>query len=414
MTHRDVDRAVVDWLVGQEHRAGYLDDVLAVTSRTRQRSAWSFPGRWIPVDLTLRRVELPRSLQYLALLALLVLVATIILTIAGSSRELPAPFGPAANGLVAHGSPDGDIVTTDLATGQARRLVEGAATDASPAFSRDGTQVAFIRGVEGGVALYAVAVEGGEPRRLTTSAFPEINDEFAWSPDGSKIAFIAAGRALVVATAGTATPLELPRADAHTIDAVTWRPPNGAQLLIRGIADDGIRLYLVGVDGASAIAVTEPVDANVDEFVYIFPAFDPTGTRLIAQAEFPGGLVVLRLDPAGSQVLESTTVRVPAGFRTAFAPRLSPDGTRVAMAVFDRYVGHIAVAPLDDLADPVVTGPAFGNTSWGYDWSPDGTGILFWRTDSDFAWIFDPAGGEPQPLVLKGARDLDWQRVHAP
>ena len=31
----------------------YRDDVVRQTARTRQRPAWTFPERWLPVDLTM-------------------------------------------------------------------------------------------------------------------------------------------------------------------------------------------------------------------------------------------------------------------------------------------------------------------------------------------------------------------------
>ena len=42
------------------HFPEYFDDVVAVTSRTRQRPAWTFPGRWIPmVDVASQHVRVP-------------------------------------------------------------------------------------------------------------------------------------------------------------------------------------------------------------------------------------------------------------------------------------------------------------------------------------------------------------------
>ncbi|HEY8635825.1 MAG TPA: hypothetical protein VIL81_01060, partial [Candidatus Limnocylindrales bacterium] len=57
----------------------YRDEVLAAAVRTRQRPAWTFPGRWLPMDITTRTIpvtRLPwRQLGILALIALLLAVA---------------------------------------------------------------------------------------------------------------------------------------------------------------------------------------------------------------------------------------------------------------------------------------------------------------------------------------------------
>ena len=81
----------------------YFDDILAVTSRTRQRPAWTFPGRWIPMaDISRQRAIAPavpwRALGVLVTILLVVLLA--VATIVGSQRRLPTPFGPARNGSV--------------------------------------------------------------------------------------------------------------------------------------------------------------------------------------------------------------------------------------------------------------------------------------------------------------------------
>jgi dipeptidyl-peptidase-4 len=72
-----------------------------------------------------------------------------------------------------------------------------------PQFSRDGTQVGFVRGGE----LWVCPVAGGEPRKLTTGAEDGLTNGLAefiaqeeldqdrgywWSPDGSRIAYICA------------------------------------------------------------------------------------------------------------------------------------------------------------------------------------------------------------------------------
>ena len=98
----------------------YIDDVLSTTARRRQRPSWAFPGRWLPVEIATTRVpttRLPwRQLGVLALLA--VLIGTMIAVYVGTrAPKLPAPFGPADNGLVAL-QRDGDLYVVDPQTGQ--------------------------------------------------------------------------------------------------------------------------------------------------------------------------------------------------------------------------------------------------------------------------------------------------------
>jgi DNA-binding winged helix-turn-helix (wHTH) protein/tricorn protease-like protein len=82
-----------------------------------------------------------------------------------------------------------------LDTAERRRLTSAPAVsvgDESPAFSPDGTMIAFARLVGGAKDIYLVPVAGGEPKRLT---FEDIvrpgsfTDGLAWTPNGREIVF---------------------------------------------------------------------------------------------------------------------------------------------------------------------------------------------------------------------------------
>lgn len=76
----------------------YIDDVLATTAQRRQRPTWTFPERWLPVELVTSRAPVARmpwrQLGVLALIALL-LAAAIVGYVASQQARLTAPFGPA-------------------------------------------------------------------------------------------------------------------------------------------------------------------------------------------------------------------------------------------------------------------------------------------------------------------------------
>ncbi len=104
-----------------------------------------------------------------------------------------------------HISPDGKWVAFVLATpdkeanrnasniwlipaaGGATKQLTNSGHDNSPRWSPDGKRVAFISSRDGESQIYFVAVEGGEPTRLTNA--PSGVDNFLWTPDGKSLAF---------------------------------------------------------------------------------------------------------------------------------------------------------------------------------------------------------------------------------
>jgi len=70
-----------------------------------------------------------------------------------------------------------------------RQMTNGKAQDITPEFSPDGKSIAFLSDRSGKVQLYQMPVDGGEAHQLTD--LKQNLGGFAWSPDGSKIAFSA-------------------------------------------------------------------------------------------------------------------------------------------------------------------------------------------------------------------------------
>ncbi|ADB33932.1 beta-lactamase [Kribbella flavida DSM 17836] len=75
------------------------------------------------------------------------------------------------------------------AGGEARRLTRGT-SDRAPAWSPDGTKLAFLRAQDGPPQLWLLPADGGEPEQLTT--LPLGAGTPSWSPDGERIAFSSA------------------------------------------------------------------------------------------------------------------------------------------------------------------------------------------------------------------------------
>ena len=89
----------------------YLEAAIERASSRPQRPAWTFPGRWLPMQISTSAAPVARvpwrQIGVLALLGILIAVAAF--AVAGSRRTVPAPpFGLASNGVIAV-ERDGDI-----------------------------------------------------------------------------------------------------------------------------------------------------------------------------------------------------------------------------------------------------------------------------------------------------------------
>ncbi len=76
--------------------------------------------------------------------------------------------------------------TVPTAEGAPRRLTQGI-DDTSPAWSPDGTRLAFLRADDGPAQVWLLPVDGGEPQQATW--LPLGAGAPVWSPDGSRLAF---------------------------------------------------------------------------------------------------------------------------------------------------------------------------------------------------------------------------------
>jgi hypothetical protein len=87
----------------------YRDDIVGRYATTRQRPAWTFPERWLPMDIAARR-SLASTVAWrpiAVVLALLLLLLGAFLAIRiGSEPRLPAPYGLAANGQIVYSEND--------------------------------------------------------------------------------------------------------------------------------------------------------------------------------------------------------------------------------------------------------------------------------------------------------------------
>jgi len=83
--------------------------------------------------------------------------------------------------------PTSNIWLVPVAGGEPRRLTTAQAADGSPAWSPDGSRIAFVskRGGDKAAALYVIRTDGGEAEKILELPFPLSHPR--WMPDGQRV-----------------------------------------------------------------------------------------------------------------------------------------------------------------------------------------------------------------------------------
>jgi Tol biopolymer transport system component len=408
--NESMDRALADWLrEGPEQgpREG-LERALAATRRTSQRPGWSFPERWLPMQLTMQRMPAMRPAFYLALIALLAVALLVALLFVGSQRRLPPPYGPAGNGLVAYDA-DGSIYVAQSDGSQARRIEGGLGYDVSPSFSRDGTRLAFWSLPYRGAAearLFVADGNGSSPARQVTPDARQtgwLGAAPAWSPDGREIYFVGVTTVprltypeglVAAATDGSAVRRV---GDAHPSSPATVSP-DGSWLAYRNDDSGQSVLTVIGPDGTGARPLVD-ASAGSDAFQSVWWSAD--GQRLVYHRE--GRVEVVGLDGSITPISRPGEV--------ASYPSWSPDGRLIAYDTEDDSGHEIVVANADGTGHRDL-----GRGGCMMHWSPDSTYLFGYTSDCFSAHLTRIPVDDPSAAIvfdLPGAIEgvSAWQRV---
>lgn len=240
------------------------------------------------------------------------------------------------------------------------RLTSG--SDASPAWSPDGTRIAFSSFRDGNWEIYVMHADGQNQQRLTQSG-GEVDRAPAWSPDGTRIAFSSE-------------------------------------------RDGNSDIYVMNADGTNKVRLTEHAAIDAD------PAWSPDGNRIAFTSHresFPA-IWVMNADGTGATRLTSNNLGDSQ-------PTWSPDGKRIAFAArttSNRYAVYLMNADGSDRARfaedyDMVADPA---------WSPDGRQIAFTGANFNCGWYYyycytaieiASVSGSRYEFPIIGAREPAWR-----
>jgi dipeptidyl aminopeptidase/acylaminoacyl peptidase len=399
----------------------YRDEVLAAATRTRQRPAWTFPGRWLPMADIATRPSIVPGLPWRAIGVALVIVALLAVAafaIVGSrQKRLPPPFGPAGNGLLVYSS-GGDIFTVDPRTGVINALITGPEEDTQPEYSPDGTKISFARlsATNCCMALdVVVAAADGTGARVISADHPVTNNDYSqWSPDSAAILVgTAQGSLLRLDATGTAAPVIV--AEGLRFVGGEVRPPDGAQILYDPDSTPEIDLWIMNADGTGARLLIPASALAGSQQDLSAVRWSPDGKMIAFNCAAPANVDVSHLcvTNADGTNIRQLTDESDAWFQTDFA--WSPDSTRIAFNRWytDPATGTTTVRPIGVASitggTVIETGPTPASDGALFSWSPDGTTLLSLPAQL----LHSPSGAAPvRPLAIDiatgNAREVDW------
>jgi Tol biopolymer transport system component len=248
-----------------------------------------------------------------------------------------APAAQLAIG-VANGATRTDIYSLKSNGAALVQLTSDAADERDPAWSFDGTRIAFVSDKPGNDEIYVMNADGTGQTRLTNEAQPDGHP--TWSPNGTQIAFAShrsGNTDIWVMNADGSNPVRLTTNAAEDMDPA-WSP-DGTRIAFVSNRDGNLEVYVMNADGSNQTRITQTA---VDETQ---PDWSPNGSQLVVSrfthCDYYYGcdydLVVMNADGSNQVTLPSTSIDG--------TPAWSPDGQWIAFGAgyCDYYYGCYSI-----------------------------------------------------------------------
>ncbi len=329
------------------------------------------------------------------------LIACLLASLAAAGPAHAGSF-PGANGRIAFESDRDDYFGIRVIEPDGSGLTNLFSPSSSdPAWSRDGTKLAFTSARDGNSEIYVMNADGSGQQRITNNGSDDFEPN--WSPDGQQIAFTSTrdgNLEVYVMNADGSGQVNLTNNSAYDAEP-TWSPL-GDRLAFNTLRDGAeIEIYLMNPDGSGLVNLTQN-----DAFDAV-GSWSPDGGRIafMTARDFQGFAEIYTMGSDGS-----SPVRLTDNIRPEISVAWSPDGTRLA---FDALVSNSEIFTMSATGGDEVrltNDPAF-------DADPDWQPLPSPNSSPDCSTVtpdrpaLRPPNHKFQAVTLRGATDPDGDPV---
>ena len=229
-----------------------------------------------------------------------------------------------------------EIYVMDSAGTGLVRLTKHPAIDSYPAWSPDGTKIAFTSNRRNGVTneIYIMDADGKRPVRLTTNRrqVPAYDESPSWSPDGRSIAFASnrEGNSEIYVMHVNSMKIVRLTVTIAKEETPVWSPDGMKIAFASGNQFAQSDIFVMNANGANPVNLTQnPLSINEN------PSWSPKGERIIFQAWQEGNHDIYVMDADGSNV-----VRLTHHFAWDAYPAWSPNGRHIVFTSLRTLVGE--------------------------------------------------------------------------
>lgn len=288
-----------------------------------------------------------------------------------------------------------------------RALTSGSSVNTQPAWSADGSQLAFSSVRNGQSAIYLINADGSNLRRLNDSLLWQTAP--SWSPDGSAIAFLARDNSkagvelhIVRLDDGAVTVVAADGAEKGP-DAPVWSA-DSQQLVFLGENDQGKNdVWVTQRDGSGLKNISQSVSTRHKAHA----AISPDGRFVVYVADMRGYLALFRTDLHSGESINLTAGK-PAAYET---PRWSADGRQLVFASSrdDPGLTRMDIFLMNADGSAVTNLSRHPHEDFNPHWAADGKRIIFTSLRSGTAQIFayDLVSKQSERLTDNKSHDMD-------